>query len=83
MYIREDQIVPHLAALAMLLACQEHAQAHRYQATSQITAPARAAELIDRLRCSATAGCGPGRRGSGMVALMPRLRRWERIELLE
>jgi hypothetical protein len=51
-YVREDQVVPHLAALAIALACQEHVQAKRRQATSQITAPARAAELIDRLRCS-------------------------------
>jgi hypothetical protein len=51
-YVREDQVVPHLATLAIVLARQEHVQAQRRQATSQITAPARAAELIDRLRCS-------------------------------
>jgi site-specific DNA recombinase len=45
-YIREDQITPHLAALAILLASHEHAPG----LASQVTGPARAAELIDHLR---------------------------------
>jgi hypothetical protein len=50
-YIREDQILPHLATLAILLDGQEHAGGDPDQA-SQVTGPARAAELIDRLRSS-------------------------------
>jgi site-specific DNA recombinase len=50
-YIREDQIVPHLATLAIVLAGQEHAAGDPEQA-SQVTSPARAGELIDRLRSS-------------------------------
>jgi site-specific DNA recombinase len=49
-YIREDQILPHLAALAILLANQNQAQEHAGQATPQVTAPARTAELIAYLR---------------------------------
>lgn len=48
-YIREDQILPHLAALAILLADQNQAQDHPVQGTPQVTAPARTAELIDHL----------------------------------
>jgi site-specific DNA recombinase len=50
-YIREDQIMPHLAALAILLAGHEQAQGHSDQAR-QITGPVQAAELIDHLRSS-------------------------------
>jgi len=50
-YIREDQIVPHLATLAILLAGHEHAGGDPGQA-SQVTSNARAAALIDRLRSS-------------------------------
>jgi hypothetical protein len=50
-YIREDQILPHLAALAILLDGQEHAADDTDQA-SKVTGPARSAELIDRLRSS-------------------------------
>ncbi len=52
-YVREDQIMPHLGALAILLAGHEHAQDHPRQA-SQLTGPAQAAELIDHLRST---GC--------------------------
>jgi site-specific DNA recombinase len=48
-YIREDQILPHLDALAVLLAGQEHAGGNPDQA-GQITGPAQTAELIDHLR---------------------------------
>jgi hypothetical protein len=50
-YIREDQILPHLAALAILLDGQEHHRGGPGQA-SQVTEPARTAELIDQLRSS-------------------------------
>ena len=46
--MREDQILPHLAALAILHA--GHGQAHG--GTMQVTAPAETAGLIDRLRAS-------------------------------
>jgi hypothetical protein len=42
-YVREDQITPHLAALAILLA-----QGH----VDGVTGPAQGADLIDHLRCS-------------------------------
>jgi site-specific DNA recombinase len=42
-YVREDQITPHLAALAILFA-----QGH----VDEVTGPAQAADLIDQLRCS-------------------------------
>jgi site-specific DNA recombinase len=45
-YVREDQILPHLAALAIILA-GDHAQEG---GTVQITAPGEAAGLIDQLR---------------------------------
>jgi len=48
-YVREDQILPHLVALTILLADRGHAQDHPDQA-GQVTTPARAAELIDHLR---------------------------------
>ena len=50
-YVREDKILPHLAALAILLVgpgTQDGTGA------GQLTAPARAAELIDWLRASGT-----------------------------
>ena len=50
-YIREDQVLPHLAALAILLDGQEHHGGDPGQA-SQVTGPARTAELIDHLRSS-------------------------------
>ena len=49
-YVREDQITPHLAALAVLLDGQEHIHTHHDHQPGQVTAPARAAELIDDLR---------------------------------
>ena len=47
-YVRQDQITPHLAALAILLASHEHPP----RLAGQITGPAQAAELIDRLRAT-------------------------------
>ena len=46
-YIREDQILPHLAALAILLSGDDQALP---DGTMQITAPGQAAGLIDQLR---------------------------------
>jgi site-specific DNA recombinase len=48
-YVREDQILPHLAAAAILLA--DHGQAQGGD-TSQITGPAETACLIDQLRAA-------------------------------
>jgi len=48
-YIREDQILPHLAAMAILLAGDGQT---RGSGTVQVTATATAADLIDRLRAS-------------------------------
>jgi hypothetical protein len=50
--VREDQILPGLAALAIL-----HADGSRFpqggeQASAPVTAPARAADLIDRLQAA-------------------------------
>jgi len=50
-YVREDQITPRLAALAILLTSHEHVPGHPDQAI-QITSPGQAAELIDHLRSS-------------------------------
>ena len=50
-YIREDQVVPYLATIAIFLAGHEHAGGDPDRA-SQVTSPARAAELVDRLRSS-------------------------------
>jgi site-specific DNA recombinase len=46
-YIREDQILPHLAALGILLNGDDRALP---DGTMQITAPGQAAGLIDQLR---------------------------------
>jgi site-specific DNA recombinase len=48
-YVREDQILPHLAAIAILLASDGQAQGN---GTMQVAAPAETADLIDRLRAS-------------------------------
>ena len=47
-YVREDQILPHLAALAILLA--RGSQANGDGQPAQVTAPAQTADLIDQLR---------------------------------
>ena len=48
-YVREDQILPHLAAIAILLASGGQPGGN---STVQVTAPAETADLIDRLRDS-------------------------------
>ena len=48
-YVREDQILPHLAAMAILLAGDVQA---RGSSTVQVTAAAPTAGLIDQLRAS-------------------------------
>jgi site-specific DNA recombinase len=48
-YVREDQILPHLAAVAILLASNHQIGGGR---AAQITNPVEAAVLIDRLRGS-------------------------------
>jgi hypothetical protein len=47
-YIREDQITPHLAAQAILLASHQHLPGQ----VGQVTSPAQAAALIDHLHSS-------------------------------
>ena len=54
LYAREDQILPHLAALAILHAGRNRIRAGRKASGAQITAPAQAAEMIDRLRMTGT-----------------------------
>jgi site-specific DNA recombinase len=49
-YVREDQILPHLAALAILLAGRATAPGCRDRSPARATAPADAAGLIDQLR---------------------------------
>ena len=52
LYIREDQILPRLAALAILQSEGSRSPRDRKLASAQVTAPAQAAELIDRLRAA-------------------------------
>ena len=52
LYVREDQILPHLAALAILLAGHDQASQHPRRRATQVTSPAQAAELIDHLRAA-------------------------------
>ncbi len=49
-YVREDQILPHLAALAILLAGPSGKQGCRNRGLAQVTGPADTAALIDQLR---------------------------------
>ncbi len=49
-YVREDQILPHLATLASLLAGPGQTRRRRKHGIAQVTTPARAADLIDQLR---------------------------------
>jgi len=51
-YVREDQILPRLAALAILQSEGSHPPRGRKPASAQVTAPAQAAELIDGLRAA-------------------------------
>jgi hypothetical protein len=49
-YVREDQILPHLAAIAMLLASPAEPAARGNRSPVQVTGPAGTATLIDELR---------------------------------
>ena len=52
-YVREDQVLPHLAALAILLA-GDAGQGPGNRALAQLTGPACTAAMIDRLRAGGT-----------------------------
>jgi hypothetical protein len=52
LYIREDTILPRLAALAILQHDSGHQPHSRKQASLQITAPAQAADQIEQLRAT-------------------------------
>jgi hypothetical protein len=52
-YVREDQVLPHLAALAILLAGDAR-QGPGNRALAQLTGPACTAAMIDRLRAAGT-----------------------------
>jgi site-specific DNA recombinase len=49
-YVREDQILPHLAALAILLAGPARKPGRMNRSPAQVTGPADTAALIDQLR---------------------------------
>ena len=49
-YVREDQILPHLAAIAILMHRPRPTGAGIRQSLARVTTPARAANLIDSLR---------------------------------
>jgi hypothetical protein len=49
-YVREDQIVPHLAAISILLAGPPRTSARENRSLAQVTGPASTAALIDQLR---------------------------------
>jgi hypothetical protein len=49
-YVREDQILPHLAAIAILLRGSGQPPPRSGKNSAQVTSPAKAADLIDNLR---------------------------------
>ena len=49
-YVREDQILPHLAAIAVLLRGSGQPPSRSGNNSAQVTSPAKAADLIDKLR---------------------------------
>jgi len=53
-YVREDQILPHLAAVAILLAGDAGKPGRTSGGPAQLTSPAGAAALIDQLRVDGT-----------------------------
>jgi len=53
-YVREDQILPHLAALAILLAASAGTPARGSRSRAKLTGPADTAALIDQLRADGT-----------------------------
>jgi hypothetical protein len=52
LYVREDHILPRLAALTILQASDGHGRHGTKQGGARITAPAQAADLIDHLRAA-------------------------------
>jgi site-specific DNA recombinase len=54
-YVREDQILPHLAAIGILLAGPALAPGRGHRGVAQLTGPANAGALIDRLRADRVA----------------------------
>ena len=63
LYVREDQILPRLAALAILQSEGSRSPHDRKLTSAQVTAPAQAAQLIDRLRAGhVTLICDPATR---------------------
>jgi len=52
LYVREDQLLPRLAALAILQASDGRAPRGRKQGSARLTTPAQAADLIDHLRAT-------------------------------
>jgi hypothetical protein len=54
-YVREDQVLPHLAAIAILLAGPAGKPDRGNRSLVQVTGPADTAALIDRLRAEGTA----------------------------
>jgi DNA invertase Pin-like site-specific DNA recombinase len=52
LYVREDTILPRLAALAILQHDSSHQPRSRKQVSRQITAPAQAADQIEQLRAT-------------------------------
>jgi hypothetical protein len=53
-YVREDQILPHLAAIAILLAGSAGIPGRKSCGTAEVTGPVGAATLIDQLRADGT-----------------------------
>ena len=53
-YVREDQILPHLAAIAILLAGPAGESGCGNRGLAQLTGPDRSAALIDQLRAGGT-----------------------------
>jgi hypothetical protein len=49
-YVREDEVLPHLAAIGILLASPAGKPGRQNRSLAQVTGPADAAALIDRLR---------------------------------
>ena len=60
-YVREDQILPHLAAIAILMRRPWQTGSGTRRSLARVTTPARAADLIDSLRTAdVTLTCDPG-----------------------
>jgi hypothetical protein len=77
-YLREDEVLPHLAALAILRAGQAAAPRRGTRALAPVTGPADAAVLIDQPRClSGCPGCAGGLNSSqtGWLSRQPTLAR--------